>query len=46
MTFGQSEHSTEDCDCAAHKIDCSLEIHEEQCSDNNCVLERMVRRAP
>ena len=39
MTFGLSEHNTEGCDCAAHKKYRSLEIHEEHCSDNNCVLE-------
>ena len=30
MTNGLSEHNTEgyECDCAAHKKDCNLEIHE------------------
>ena len=46
MMFGLSEHNTEVCDCAMHKNDCNQETHEEQCSDDNCVLERMVRRVP
>ena len=41
-----SEHNIEGCDCAAHKKYRSLEIHEEHCSDNHCVLEWMVRKAP
>ena len=46
MTFGLSEHNIEGCDCATQKKYLSLEIHEEHSSDNNCVLERMVRKAP
>ena len=34
------------CDCAAHNMDCSLENHKKQCSDNYCVLQRMLMIGP
>jgi len=44
ITLTASEHNSEICDCLMHKNYCSKETHEEQCNDDNCVLERMVRK--
>ena len=44
MTISQSEHNNDKCDCISHKKYCSKESHNSNCSDSNCILERMERK--
>ena len=46
MTISQSEHNADSCDCISHKKYYSEESHNSNCSDSNCILERMVRKVP
>ena len=44
MTISQSEHNADNCDCISHKKYCSIETHDSNCNDSNCILERMMRK--
>ena len=44
MTISQSEHNADNCDCISHKKYCSIETHDSNCNDRNCILERKMRK--